>query len=168
MPNLIDKLISKVDTVRQKAADKFGLPAHNMYRVLRTWSGGEISVGNATVIETLITPTPRIEFSGNLEPTPHGLEDKRKMKAYEVSLTFTENFLQAEPRQPGQECFYKLVERNGQGADTTYWVMSNVPLVVREEISWELEFRPFINCGVEGKASPSFGALTSTGTGTVI
>lgn len=146
MPNLIDKLISKVDTVRQKAANKFGLPAHNMYRVMRTWSGGEIGSGTATDVETLITPTPHIEFSGGLRLEHHGLTDKRKMKAKEVSLTFTENFLQGTPKLAGQECFYKLVERNGQAADTTYWIMINTPLVARDEINWELEFMSYTVC----------------------
>jgi hypothetical protein len=146
MPNLIDKLISKVNTVRQKAADKFGLPAHNMYRVLRSWSGNEIGVGTPTDLETLITPTPKIEFTGKIELTQFGLEDKRKMKASEISLTFQENFLQGDPKLPGQECFYKLVERNGQGADTTYWTLINIPLVEREEINWVLEFGPATVC----------------------
>jgi len=168
MPNLIDKLISKVDAVRQKAADKFGLPAHNMYRVLRTWSGLEVGVGTPSDVETLMTPTPHITFSGSLELTKHGLEDKRKMTATEISLTYTENFLQAEPRQPGQQCFYKLLERNGQGADATYWVLSNIPLVVREEIYWELEFIPAVVCGIEGDLSKLLGSLTSTSAGTVV
>jgi len=146
MPNLIDKLIGKVDAVRQKAADKFGLPAHNMIRVVRTWSGGEIGVGTPTDVETTITPTPRIEFSGGLTLLTHGLDDQRKMKAYEVSLTYTENFLQGDPKAPGVEVFYKLVERNGQGADTTYWILSNIPKVARDEINWELEFTHYTVC----------------------
>lgn len=146
MPNLIDKLITKVDTVRQKAADKFGLPAHNMYRVFRTWSGGEIGSGTATDVTTLITPTPKIEFTGGLKLSRHGLEEARRMKASEVSLTFTENFLQGDPKVAGQECFYKLVERNGQAAGTTYWILSNIPTVARDEINWELEFRPYTVC----------------------
>lgn len=147
MPNLIDKLISKVDTVRQKAADKFGLPAHNMSRVMRTWSGGEIGSGTPTDVVTLITPTPRITFGGpDLRLERHGLSDQRTMKATEVSLTFTESFLQGLPRLAGQECFYKLVERNGQGAATTYWILSQIPLVARDEINWELEFKHYTVC----------------------
>jgi hypothetical protein len=68
------------------------------------------------------------------------------MKAYEISLTYEENFLQGHPLSAGQECFYKLVERNGQGADTTYWVLSNIPLVDRENIQWVLEFKHYTVC----------------------
>lgn len=146
MPNLIDKLTAKVDLLRQKAADKFGLPAHNMYRVIRTWSGSEVHSGTPTDVETLITPTPRIKFSGELELIQIGLEDKRNMKAYEISLTYTENYLQGHPLAANQECFYKLVERNTQGADTTYWIMSNIPLVQRGKLQWVLEFKPYTVC----------------------
>lgn len=146
MPNLIDKLINKVDLVRQKAADKFGLPAHDMYRVIRTWSGGELNSGTATDEETLIQPTPSVTFTGKLELDKHGLVDRRTMKATEISLTYTENFLQGDPKVAGQECFYKLVERNSQGADTTYWVLRNIPRCKREEICWELEFGPYTVC----------------------
>lgn len=146
MPNLIDKLISKVDLVRQKAANKFGLPAHNMYRVFRTWSGGELGSGTPSDVVTLITPTPKIEFTGMDNLSVYGREDERRMKATEVSLTFTENYLQGDPKVAGQECFYKLVERNGQGADTTYWQLDRVPLVVRDQIYWELHFLPYKQC----------------------
>jgi hypothetical protein len=146
MPNLIDKLTSKVDNVRQKAADKFGLPAHNMYRVLRTWSGGDIGSGTPTDVVTLITPTPKIEFEGGFRLDPNGLVDERKMKATGVSLTFTENFLQGDPKTSGQECFYKLVERNGQGADTTYWILNRVPTAMRNKVYWELDFSHYVVC----------------------
>lgn len=146
MPNLIDKLVNKVDLLRQRAADKFGLPAHDLYRVLRTWDSGELNSGNHTDVVTEIYPTPRIEFSGRLRLERHGLEEDRKMKAYGISLTYEENFLQGEPLAAGQECFYKLVERNSQGADTTYWVLSNIPLVDRGNVQWVLEFRHYTVC----------------------
>lgn len=144
--NLIDKLIAKVDKVRQRAADRLGLPAHNMYRVLRTWSGGEIGSGTATDLETLITPTPQIKFSGKDQLFPHGRNDHRTMEATEISLTFTENFLQGEPKAAGQECFYKLVERNGQEADTTYWILNATPEVMRDKICWKISFQNYTVC----------------------
>lgn len=141
MPNLIDKLTTKVDNVRQKAADKFGLPAYNMFRVIRTWSGGELGLGSPVDVETLMTPTPKIVFEGDLRLDPNGLVDARKMTATQISLTFTENFLQGDPKSAGQECFYKLVERNSQSADTTYWTLINVPVAMRNKLGWQLECR---------------------------
>ncbi len=146
MPNLIDRLIPKVDTLRQRAADRFGLPAHNMYRVFRTWSGGELGSGVSSDLVTLITPTPKIKFAGEDRLFPHGREDNRTMSATEISLTYTENFLQGDPKLPGQECFYKLMERNGQGADTTYWILVSTPEVIRDEICWTLHFKNFTVC----------------------
>jgi hypothetical protein len=146
MPNLIDKLTAKVDTVRQKAADKFGLPAHDMYRVMRTYSSGEIGNGPYTDVATLITPTPKVEFKGNLTQSPMGLFDERTMSASQISLTFNESFLRGLPRSAGQECFYKLVERNSQGAATTYWQLTAIPTAQRSAINWVLEFKAYSVC----------------------
>lgn len=143
---LIDKLVSKVDTIRQRAADKFGLPTHNVYRVERTWSGGEIGVGTATDSLVLLTPTPKVVFSGSERLEPHGRVDDRKMVMTEVSLTYTENYLQGEPRAAGVELFYMLVERNFQESDPTTWVVSNIPTVQRGSIDWRLEFKPYRIC----------------------
>jgi hypothetical protein len=146
MPNLIDKLITKIDAVRQKSADRFGIRAHDMFHVLRTWSGGEIGAGIPTDVETLVTPTPKIKFSGREKLLAIGMAEDRSMEATEISLTYQENFLQGQPLSAGQQCIYKLVERNGQGADTTYWILASVPEVMRDKICWKLVFRPFTVC----------------------
>ncbi len=146
MPNLIDKLISKVDTIRQRAADRFGLPAYDLYRVYRTWSNGEVGNGTPTDVNTVIYPTPRIELTGSQRLEIHGRVDDRKMRASEVSLTYTENYLQGDPKAAGEECFYMLVERNAQGADTTFWQLTTVPKAMRDEINWVLEFQPYLVC----------------------
>lgn len=140
MPNLIDKLVTKVDTIRQRAADRFGLPRFNLYRVLRTWDGGEVGAGNPTSQVDLITPTPRIELSGKDVLLAPGRDEGRTMKAYEISLTYTESFLKGDPKSAGQECYYRLVERNAQGAKTTTWILIAPPQAIRDEINWELGF----------------------------
>lgn len=168
MPNLIDKLITKVDSVRQKAADKFGLPAFNLYRVVRTYSSGTIGEGAHTDSETVVTPTPTIKFSGEDKFERGGRTDGRTMTASEISLTYKQNWFYGEPKSAGQEIFYKLVERNGQGQATTYWQLIAIPLVERNEINWVLTFGPYIVCPSEGQFSKSLGGLTSAGTGTVV
>lgn len=144
--NLIDRLTSKVDTIRQKAADRFGLPAFDMYRVYRTYSSGIIGDGAFVDVSTVIYPTPKIVFKGQDVLEHGGRFDKRTMTATEISLTYTENWLQGDPKAAGEQCFYKLVERNGQGADTTYWILDRVPEAKREEINWELNFKRFTVC----------------------
>lgn len=147
MPNLIDKLITKVDTLRQKAADKFGLPAFDMYRVIRTYPSGIIGDGAFTDEETKLVPPPMVKFRGGDALTRGGRHDDRSMVATEVSLAYTENWLEGQPLQPGQECFYKLVERNETTeADTTYWILSAVPEALRDEICWRLEFKRYEIC----------------------
>lgn len=147
MPNLIDKLIPKVDLLRQKAADKFGLPPFNMYRVIRTYASGIIGDGSYTEAETLLSPPPMISFSGGDRLERGGRHDQRTMKATEVSLSYTEDWLQGEPLAAGQMIYYKLVDRNSTTAqDTTTWQLDRVPEQVRDQIYWELSFRRFDAC----------------------
>lgn len=147
MPNLIDKLITKVDSLRQKAADKFGLPPFDMYRVIRTYASGIIGDGSYTDLETLLSPPPMVKFTGGDKLERGGKVDARTMTATEVSLSYTEDWLQGEGLVAGQECFYKLVERNSTtAADTTYWIMSAIPEAQRDEINWILKFRRYEIC----------------------
>lgn len=147
MPNLIDKLITKVDLLRQKAADKFGLPAFDMYRIVRTYTSGIIGDGSYTEASTLLSPPPMVKFTGAEILEHGGKRDHRKMVATEVSLSYAENWLQGEPLSPGQVCYYKLVERNSTtAADTTTWVLEAIPETQRDQICWELKFRRFDMC----------------------
>lgn len=147
MPNLIDKLITKVDSLRQKAADKFGLPPFNMYRVIRTYTSGIIGDGAFTDVETLLSPPPMIKFTGGDVLERGGRQDDRSMTATEVSLSYPENWLQGEPKAAGVQVFYKLIERNSTTfADTTYWVLSAIPEAHRDEIGWILRFTRFTIC----------------------
>src|SRR4051812_14282937 len=131
MPNLVDKLISKVDGLRQTFADKFGLPCFDSYQIVRTWSGGEVGAGTPSSVVTKINPTPTVKLSGGDKLLNVGRKDDRTMQAYNLSLTYTENFLQGDPKAAGVEVFFKLVERNGQAADTTYWILKGTPQAQR-------------------------------------
>lgn len=147
MPNLIDKLIPKVDLLRQKAADKFGLPPFDMYRIVRTYASGIIGDGSYTEDSTKLSPPPMINFSGKDELQRGCRNDQRMMKATEVSLSYTENWLQGEPSVAGQITYYKLVDRNSTTAqDPTTWVLDRVPEQARDQIYWELNFRRFDMC----------------------
>lgn len=141
--NLVDKLVPKVDSLRQTFADKFGLPAYDLYQIVRTWDGGEVGAGNVSSVITKITPTPKVMFKGGEQLIGGGREENRTMQAMNISLTYTENFLQGDPKAPGVEVFFKLVERNGQGADTTYWILSGVPQAQRNKLGWLLDFKHY-------------------------
>lgn len=147
MPNLIDKLIPKVDTLRQKAANKFGLPPFDMVRVVRTYTSGIVGDGSFTDDETELSPPPMIKFAGGDKLERGGKFDSRTMTATEVSLSYAEDWLQGDPKAAGQEVFYKLVERNSTTfAGTTYWVLTAVPEAMRDEICWKLSFRSRLFC----------------------
>jgi hypothetical protein len=144
MSNLVDKLIPRVDLLRQKFADKFGLPAYDLYQIVRTWDGGEVGAGNVvSSVVTKINPTPKITFKGGEILLTPGRHEDRTMQAVNTSLTYTENFLQGDPKAPGVEVFFKLVERNGQAADTTTWILSGVPQAQRNKIGWLLDFKHY-------------------------
>jgi hypothetical protein len=138
--NLVDKLITKVDTLRQTFADKFGLPSFDLYQIVRTWTGGEVGSGNHSSVVTKITPTPKVTFKGGEKMLTAGREDDRTMRAENISLTYIENFLQGDPKAAGVEVFFKLVERNAQGADSTTWVLSGVPQAMRSKVGWMMDF----------------------------
>lgn len=141
--NLVDKLITKVDGLRQTFADKFGLPAYDLYQIVRTWSGGEVGSGTVTSVVTRINPTPKVTFKGGETLLSAGRHEDRTMQASNISLTYTENFLQGDPKPSGTEVFFKLVERNGQAADTTTWILSGVPQAQRNKIGWLLDFKHY-------------------------
>ena len=145
--NLIDKLITKVDLLRQKAADKFGLPPFDMYRVVRTYTSGIIGDGVYTEDSTLLSPPPMVKFDGKDKLERGGRHDQRTLTATEVSLSYEENWLQGEPAGAGEICYYKLVERNSTTlADTTTWILDAIPEAQRDEIGWKLSFRRFDMC----------------------
>jgi hypothetical protein len=146
---LVDRLISKVDRIRQRVnVDKVGVRRYDLVRVIRTWSGGEVGDGSITDSETTLSPAPAITLGRESDRlSGRGRVPVGKMQATEISLTYTEAFLQGTPLGAGQECFYKLVERNvAQAAGTTYWVMENTPEADRCEepggnIQWVANFR---------------------------
>ncbi len=147
MANLVDKLITKVDRIRQRVnVDKVGVRRYHLFRVIRSWDGGEVGDGTPTIVSTEITPSPAIAFGGrNDRLEGNGRVDESTMIATEVSLTYQEMWLQGYPLSAGQECYYRLTERNAQGAQTTYWVLSTTPVADRCEerdgnIQWVLKF----------------------------
>lgn len=147
MANLVDKLITKVDKIRQKVnVDKVGVRRYRLFRVIRTWSGGEVGDGTPTIAEVEILPAPAITFGTRDDRLEgNGRVDTGKMIATEVSLTYQEMYLQGYPLSAGQECYYRLVEMHAQGASTTYWVLSTTPEADRCEevngnIQWVLSF----------------------------
>ena len=142
MPNLIDRLITKVDTIRQRAADRFGLPSYNLYRVIRTYTGDEVGEGSYTDSNALITPTPMVEIKASDMLQGGGRVEVGTMVAKEISLNYTEAYLKGTGLAANQACFYKLTERNSQATATTYWIITSVR-PHREELNWVIDFKRY-------------------------
>lgn len=149
MANVVDKLIAKVDQIRQRVnVSKVGVRRYKLSRVIRTWNAGEVGDGFPTDVVSELTPAPAITLGKeNDRLGGRGRISVGSMQATEVSLTYTQSFLQGYPLTTGQECFYKLEELNSsQGATITYWTLVNTPEADRCEepggnIQWILNFR---------------------------
>lgn len=144
---LIDRLISRVDKIRQKVnADKVGVRRFRLYRVIRTWTGGEVGDGSSSNAEIEITPPPAITLSKAKDAlTGRGRVEVGTMTASEVSLAYSEATLQP-VLTAGQELYYRLVEKTpAQGQHTTYWTLAATPEADRCEtvggnVQWILNF----------------------------
>lgn len=155
MANLVDRLITKVDKIRDRVnVNKVGVRRYRLFRVIRSWDGLEVGAGNATLQVDEILPVPAIQLGG--EPDRlfgRGRQQDDSMRASEVSLSYTENFLEGQPLTAGQECYYKLIELNAaQASDTTYWIMLRRPEADRCEttsgnIQWKMIFSQYTSGG---------------------
>lgn len=148
MANLIDRLITRVDRIRQRInVTSVGVRRFKLYRVVRTWSGGEVGDGTSSSAVLEITPAPAITLGKAPDPlNGRGRVEVGSMVASEVSLSYTEAQLMP-ALTAGQELYYRLVEANpAQAYHTTYWVLSGNPEADRCEtpagnIQWILSFR---------------------------
>jgi hypothetical protein len=143
----MDRLISKVDTIRQRVnVDKVGVRRFRLYRVIRTWSGGEVGDGTASLSVTEITPAPAITLGKSRDAmNGRGRVEVGSMVASEISLSYTEADLQP-TLTSGQELYYRMVEMNDHGAHTTYWHLMATPEADRCEtpsgnLQWILSFQ---------------------------
>lgn len=145
--SLIDRLISKVDNIRQKVnVEKVGVRRFQLYRVVRTWSGGEVGDGTATIAATEITPAPAITLGKSRDSlSGRGRVERGSMVASQVSLSYSESDLYP-ALTAGQELYYRLVEMNAeQGASTSYWTLESAPEADRCEtpggdLQWTINF----------------------------
>jgi hypothetical protein len=146
-PKLIDRLVSKIDRIRQRVnVDKVGVRRYRLFRVIRTWDGGEVGDGLFYLNTEEITPAPEVTLGKSRDRlVGAGRVDAGTMTATEVSLTYSESYL-FPTLSSGQECYYRLTEMNPpQGYATTYWHLDTKPEADRAEkvsgnVQWILNF----------------------------
>lgn len=140
--NLIDKLVPMVDSLRSSLNTAMGTRQFRVYRVMRTWAGGEVGVGAVSVnYATEVTPTPAVAWESREYRlgAEHGtgLVDSGMAVLTEVTLTLTAAELLGLPRLAGQEFYYRIIDGKGQGIATTHWVPKGHPEPDREQgIGW--------------------------------
>lgn len=142
--NLVNELAVVADDLRALYGE-FGVDQWSVWRCTRSWSGtrrGEGTLGSETAAQ--ITPTPRVGWadgSGRIrfDLNPGGLEDAGQIVLTEVSLTYTQAELAGSTSTVTQEVYYKLVDAQGNGMATTYWVVHRPPVPDRDKgIGWIL------------------------------
>lgn len=142
--NLVNELAVVADDLRALYGE-FGVDQWSVWRCTRSWSGtrrGEGSLGSETA--TQILPTPRIGWadgSGRIrfDLHPGGLEEAGQIVLTEISLTYTEAELSGQTATATQEVYYKLVDAQGNGMATRYFVVHRPPVPDRDKgIGWIL------------------------------
>lgn len=90
-PSLVDDLGEVADDLRQLYTD-FGLRPYRIFAVVVTWDGGEVGVGDQSILkETELLPTPYIDMSKiKYQTTTGGRSDSGQTTIYEISPRYTE------------------------------------------------------------------------------
>lgn len=145
---LIGRLIPKVNAIRTRLYAKTGVREFRVFRVIRTWSGGEVGRGVAELVELELTPSPDVVFDksvtrGRQDRLERGRVEEGFCELREVSLSLVESDLTAQPLVAGQECYYRIVEANEHGASPSYWVLEGTPIADRDNFQWILRLRRY-------------------------
>lgn len=142
---LVDSLVPDViDGLREDLHPAFGVRAYRVYRVIRTWSGGEIGEGTHSESAGELRPQPRVSMWDGLKYVQAvcGVRELGDVKLSEVSLTYSAEDLDPRALTARQELFYALAEANGQGSPLRLWAHAVPPFIDREKsMGWVLNLR---------------------------
>jgi hypothetical protein len=143
---LVDSLVPDlIDGLRDELLPSFGVRAYRVYRVVRTWSGGDIGEGTMTDVGAELRPRPRVKIWDGLKYVQAvcGIRELGDVKLTEVSLTYSDADLTAQPLDAQrQEMFIAIGEGNGQGSPTRLWGHTQPPFIDREvDMGWVLHLR---------------------------
>lgn len=137
---LVDDLVpSVIDALRDDLQPALGVRSYRVYRVVRTWSGAEPGDGTFTDDGKELRPYPRVRFwdGFNFVEDPAGLERRGRVRLTEVSLTYSERDLTAQPLSRNQEAFYAIGDANGQGTSVAFFTHAQPPYIDREkDMGW--------------------------------
>jgi len=142
---LVDSLVPDViDGLREQLHPVFGVRAYRVYRVIRSWSGGEIGEGEMTDVAGELRPQPRVKIWDGLKfvQAVCGIRELGDVKLTEVSLTYSDADLTGQPLEAHQEMFLALGEAHGQASPLRLWAHTQPPFIDREvDMGWVLHLR---------------------------
>lgn len=142
---LVDSLVPDViDGLREELHPAFGVRAYRVYRVIRTWSGREVGEGSRTDVGGELRPQPRVKIWNGLKYVQAvcGIRELGDVQLTEVSLTYSDADLTAQPMTRNQESFIAIGEGNGQGSPLRLWAHTQPPFIDREvDMGWVLHLR---------------------------
>lgn len=122
-----DALVDVVDSVRRAVRGALGTNQHRVAIVTRTWSGGRVGEGIATVTEVELDPPPIFtDLSIRNVIRPAGREEEGDAVLTGVSLRYTEAELNPASR-PDTEVAYRVTDAHGQGLRPNYFVVAAPP-----------------------------------------
>lgn len=137
---LVDSLVPDViDGLRDSLQPAFGIRAYRLYRVLRTWSGSEPGDGSFVDAGAELRPQPRVMvWDGfRFQQEAAGLQNAGRVRCTEVSLTYSEADLTAQPLARNVELFYAIGDANGQGTTLKLFTLYQPPYIDREkDMGW--------------------------------
>ena len=144
---LVDDLVADIDELRA-LQDEFGIRAFRLYGVTRTWTEGEVGVGDYVDTIEEFTPRPLIEpfteYRNELRPC--GLDEGGLIRVSEVSLR--NNFADLTGAAPnaslpaGVERLFLVREGYGQGQPDRHFTLDRPPFPDRvKTLGWMLWLR---------------------------
>lgn len=142
---LVDSLVLDViDGLRDELHPAFGVRAYRAYRVIRTWTGKLSGEGRFADVAAELRPQPKIEMWDGIRwaQMTCGLNDAGEIRLAEISLTYTEAQITAQPLGKNQDLFYAITEAHGQGTATRLFGISRPPYIDRERtMGWMIYLR---------------------------
>lgn len=142
---LVDSLVADViDGLREDLHPQFGVRAYRVYRVIRTWGGRVTGEGGYRDVGAELRPQPLVwQWDGlRFEQATCGVETLGEVKLTEVSLTYTEAQLTAQPMGKNVESFIAIGEAHGQASTMRLYTHTRPPYIDRvKDMGWVLWLR---------------------------
>ena len=141
--NLVDELAVVADSLRDELHADMGVRQFRCYIAKAKWSGGKVGVGSKRITYvTEIVPSPRVVLDDQHSLTQGGVQETGTATLTEISLTYSQAQLLGEPMAAGDEFFYLLTDRLGQGLSRRVFIPQDHPWTDREQdIGWMVKVR---------------------------